>query len=372
MSTKIILYPDLSNSETEFIQSQVNLVLNPECIGSSPKDIFPPKSRKFLVPRIEYVQRFYQDFKIPKNENDRYIRNLRSMPKLERTIQALKWAKVDKSDLKAKPDLILMTPNEIANLYQILEWHEGMSMSEFLNLRKHSAVHGLFAKKYIQKTILSLKILGFQSASDNIRKLDFARYTPLLFHKMEYAMANVVLRSMVHQIPSFGELLEENHSMSAVNIARMVHLWKLLDKPELDAKSLKKLDSTEAIIQLNALILAFGMKEIDQVDSKIVWRYLLNSSFNFPLGLQIDYLTKIGFSLEEIQSIFMNETIVRLSSKNLPLTHENYVPLMSEKLSEIKDDYNNELSAVELMNILTSHDFGDISTKNNYKYIETQ
>ena len=152
----------------------------------------------------------------------------------------------------------------------------------------------------------------------------------------------------------------------------MVHLWKLLDKPELDAKSLKKLDSTEAIIQLNALILAFGMKEIDQVDSKIVWRYLLNSSFKFPLGLQIDYLTKIGFSLEEIQSIFMNETTVRLSSKNLPLTHENYVPLMSEKLSEIKDDYNNELYAVELMNILTSHDFGDISTKNNYRYIETQ
>ena len=160
--------------------------------------------------------------------------------------------------------------------------------------------------------------------------------------------------------------------MSAVNIARMVHLWNLLDKPELDAKSLKKLDSTEAIIQLNALILAFGMKEIDQVDSKIVWRYLLNSSFKFPLGLQIDYLTKIGFSLEEIQSIFMNETTVRLSSKNLPLTHENYVPLMSEKLSEIKDDYNNELSAVELMNILTSHDFGDINTKNNYKYIEAQ
>ena len=128
------------------------------------------------------------------------------MPKLERTIQALKWAKVDKRDLKAKPDLILMTPNEIANLYQILEWHEGMSMSEFLNLRKHSAVHGLFAKKYIQKTVLSLKILGLQSASDNIRKLDFARYTPLLFHKMESVMANVVLKSMVHHIPSFGKL----------------------------------------------------------------------------------------------------------------------------------------------------------------------
>ena len=194
------LYPDLSKSETDFVQSQVELVLNPKCLEKSesePLEIFPPKSRKFLVQRIETVQKFgYKDFKIPKNKNERFTRNLISIPKLERTLSALKWARVEKSDLDSRPDLILMTPCEIANLYQIAQLNEDSSVLQLIKENypeRGGIVHGLFAKKYIQKTVLSLKILGFQSASDKIRTLNFAAHSPLRFYKMESMMTSVIL-----------------------------------------------------------------------------------------------------------------------------------------------------------------------------------
>ena len=151
----------------------------------------------------------------------------------------------------------------------------------------------------------------------------------------------------------------------------MFYLWHLLDKPDLDSKSLKKLDSIEAIIQLNALCLAFGMEEMDKVDPKILWKYLLNSSLKFPLGLQINYLTRIGFSLEEIQSLLMCDKFVRLSSKNLPFTHEDYIPLMSAQLSEIVKNHDFELPAIDLMEMLTSHDY-ELNSKNDNEQIEIQ
>lgn len=212
MSSTFLFYPDLSTSETDFIQSHVDLVLNPECLEKSPTDIFPPQSRKFLVPRVEYVQKFYRDFKIPKNKNDKYLRNMNSMPKLERTLRALKWARVDKNELDSnredsKPELILLNPCEILNLHHIAELNTDMSISQVINdqVNTTGAVHGLFAKKHIQKTVMSLKILGFPSASEKIGKLNFAKHRELRFDKMENMMSRVVLEEMGHEIPGLGK-----------------------------------------------------------------------------------------------------------------------------------------------------------------------
>ena len=214
MSSTFLFYPDLSTSETDFIQSHVDLVLNPECLEKSPTDIFPPQSRKFLVPRVECVQKFYRDFKIPKNKNDKYLRNMNSMPKLERTLRALKWARVDKNELDSnredsKPELILLNPCEILNLHHIVELNTDMSISQVINdqVNTTGAVHGLFAKKHIQKTVMSLKILGFRSASEKISKLNFAKYRELRFDKMENMMSRVLFEEMGHEIPGLGKYL---------------------------------------------------------------------------------------------------------------------------------------------------------------------
>ena len=214
MSSTFLLYPDLSTSETDFIQSHVDLVLNPECLEKSPTDIFPPQSRKFLVPRVEYVQKFYRDFKIPKNKNDKFVRNMNSIPKLERTLRALKWARVDKNEIDSnredsKPELILMNPCDILHLHHITELNSDMSITQVIDdqVSTTGAVHGLFAKKHIQKTVMSLKILGFQTASEKISKLNFAKYSPLRFDKIENMMSRVVLEEMVHEIPGLGKYL---------------------------------------------------------------------------------------------------------------------------------------------------------------------
>ena len=86
----------------------------------------------------------------------------------------------------------------------MVELYEDMSMSKFFidRIKTHGAVHGLFAQKYIQKTIMSLKILGLKSASDEIRELNFAGYRVLTFYQMELMMSNVVLKSIMDEIPS--------------------------------------------------------------------------------------------------------------------------------------------------------------------------
>ena len=171
MSTSLLLYPDLTQSETDFVQSHVDLVLNPECMEKSPIDIFPPQSRKFLLPRVEYVQKVYRDFKIPKSENERFIRNMSSIPKLERTLRALKWAKVDKNELNSNPELILMSPCEILNLHNIAEMNTDMSISKVIEDRTNKAgvIHGIFATNYIRKTVMSLNVLGYKKESNKIR-----------------------------------------------------------------------------------------------------------------------------------------------------------------------------------------------------------
>ena len=175
------LYPDLSKFETEFIQNQIEHVLHPPSLESSKEnhEIFPPKSRKFLVEKIQPVQEAFKDFKIPKRENELYIRNIVSLPKLDRTISALKWAKMDRFQLEKDPRMILMPPSEIFKMAKITECDEELSAYECINYSSRESVHGLFAIKYIKSTCLSLKILGFPEASKKIAKINFAKYDSL-------------------------------------------------------------------------------------------------------------------------------------------------------------------------------------------------
>ena len=108
VSNTPFLYPDLSELETRFVQSQIELVLKPQCLHSKVETIFPPASRKFLYGSVKLVQESYEGFVIPKIQNARYTRNLNSLAKLERILSALKCVKVSQSDLLAKPDLILL------------------------------------------------------------------------------------------------------------------------------------------------------------------------------------------------------------------------------------------------------------------------
>ena len=161
------------------------------------------------------------------------------------------------------------------------------------------------------------------------------------------------------------EILEQQKIfISTINIARIFHIWRLLKCPNFDSKSLKKLDSTEVIIQLNALCVGLALK-ISEIDPEILWRYLHDVSLKFPVGLQIKYLSEIGFNQEEIRSLLLAPKPVRLSSKSLPITHKEYIPLMSNHLSKIKQTHP-DLTANDLMKILTKHDY-DLQSKNEYE-----
>ena len=120
-----LTYPDLSQAEVEFVERQIQIVTHPPCLNKTPPldhvAIFPPRSRKFLRPTEEFIQKHYSSFRIPKNQRERYFRNLynMSMPILERTIDAMKWANVTQEDLKYQPNYILSNAYEIARLGRI-------------------------------------------------------------------------------------------------------------------------------------------------------------------------------------------------------------------------------------------------------------
>ena len=120
-----LTYPDLSQAEVEFVERQIQIVTSPPCLSEKPPldhvTIFPPRSRKFLPPIEDFIQKHYGSFRIRRNSRDRYIRNLYnlSMPILERTLDAMKWANVTKEDLKNEPDLILSSAYEIARLGRV-------------------------------------------------------------------------------------------------------------------------------------------------------------------------------------------------------------------------------------------------------------
>ena len=96
--------------------------------------------------------------------------------------------------------------------------------------------------------------------------------------------------------------------------------------------------------------------QINEIKSEILWRTLHFASLKFPLGLQIKFLSEIGFNLEEIRDIMFPTKPVKLASKSLPYTSEDYVPKMREQL-EIFRQSNPGSKALELMSLLNSHQF---------------
>ena len=118
-----VTYPDVTKEESEFVKRQVELVLHPKCLQHDPpllhEQIFPPISRKHLPSVISKVRESYKNFKIPKGDNEKYVKNFRSLPKLERNLDALNWAQITKEIIYKKPDLILMPPCDIAQLYKL-------------------------------------------------------------------------------------------------------------------------------------------------------------------------------------------------------------------------------------------------------------
>ena len=68
------------------------------------------------------IQKKYRNYKIPKDKTNTFVRNLKSLPKLQRTLDALEWANVDVKELHVhtgKPDLILLQAYEIARFHRI-------------------------------------------------------------------------------------------------------------------------------------------------------------------------------------------------------------------------------------------------------------
>jgi len=348
------LYPDLSEIETKFVQHQTELVLKPKCLESKVEHIFPPNSRKFLYGSVKMVQEEYDGFVIPKNDNARFVRNLTSMPKLERVIDALQSAKVSQSDLLEKPDLILMNPHEIFHQGQVANAAK-VRIYDYYNFYNNQRMHGLFVSKYIRQVSGSLKALGFEEAADEIHEIDLARYSPLHFFKMERLLAKIMLKEYSKHVPDLKLAKLGNRTMNIVDLARILYLWKKLDLETFDVRTLTTLNSFEAVIQLNAIFQGLELQD-GQVSSEILWRTLHFASQKFPLGLQIRFLREIGFDLEDIRQILLPIKSIKLSSKGLPYTHEDYVPKMRDQLVKSRQSHPNA-NATELMHFLTSSQF---------------
>ena len=96
--------------------------------------------------------------------------------------------------------------------------------------------------------------------------------------------------------------------------------------------------------------------QISEIKSEILWRTLHFASLKFPLGLQMKFLSEIGFNLEEIKHILLPEKSVKLASKSLPYTSEDYVPKMREQLEIFRQSHSGS-NALELMSLLNSYKF---------------
>ena len=68
------------------------------------------------------------------------------------------------------------------------------------------------------------------------------------------------------------------------------------------------------------------------------------------------FLREIRFDLEEIRQILLPIKSLKLSSKGLPYTHEDYVPKMRDQLAKYRQSHPNA-NAIELMQFLTSTQF---------------
>lgn len=359
-------YPDLNQDESEFVKTQVQLSLK-DYSEKSTEEIFPPKSRKYLVPTVGLVQKFYPDFCIPKQGNERYMRNLPSMPKLERTLFALKWAKVSKEELIQNPDLILMQPSEIANLSKIAK-SANIKLSEVSSYTQSQNLNGLFVRNHIKSTLLTLKILDFVKVSKKIQEVDFASESPLRYSRLEYIMSKILMQAMCRSIPDLNQVVIDSQvfPQSTVDLARIFHLWFTLKQPKFNIKSLQKINAMEMMIQINVLNQALDVS-LDELDPECLWQYLQNASLKFPLSIQIAYLSQIGFTKEEIKNLILTPKPQRLSSKSLPFTSADYIPAMKHQL-EIIRQANPALKEDELMKSLTNHQFSkDTKLKNEIK-----
>jgi hypothetical protein len=151
----------------------------------------------------------------------------------------------------------------------------------------------------------------------------------------------------------------DQYQNDCLDIARCIFLWKELFKdesnpPMLDVRSLQSLSPIEAIITLNAFNEVF---EDFNDDPHVLWKMIHYPTAKLPLGTKIHLLTKIGFSLDEIRTM----TMARMSSKKLPYTSNDYVPIMKERLNILRTSADkNETNATELMQKLVSESVENI------------
>ena len=347
-SASTFLYPDMNQDEVNFVQSQVDCITQVPWSEKSSIELFPPNSRKFLTQRVDAVQRYYKHFLIPKNQNDKYLRNLNSLPKLERTLRAMKWANLKTSEVNANPDVIMMSPGEIAYFKRIASFIDEDENASILDAKHLTGknLHGIFALKYIKAMSQSLKVLSLSKSSYRIPRLDYAKFSPIRLSKMESLMVEVLLQEMSIEIPSLINVSKFN-DMSVLNVARIHYLWRMLKKPNFHPKSLTLLDSTEMAIQLNALCSCLDL-DLEKLDPNHLWQYLHIASQKIPISLLCHYFKVIGFTTEEIQTLVLSPKPVKFSSKSLPITGENYAENMKTKFEFLREK-DPQKPALEIM-----------------------
>jgi hypothetical protein len=214
-STLSYSFPDISPKEQDYVQQQVDIVLRPKCLKISEYDetkdtntediinenIFPSaKGYSSLYIGVKFIHKFYSTYRIPHHERHRYARNFNSIPSLERSCHALKWSGMKKIQLHVNPHFVLNTPDEILRMERIASLAE-VPICDVPELTKRSHLKGRFVSKFVQKTVESLEILGFSGEALAISDIDYARYSPMTFSRLQKLMTSSMMPMIRNQFP---------------------------------------------------------------------------------------------------------------------------------------------------------------------------
>ena len=95
--------------------------------------------------------------------------------------------------------------------------------------------------------------------------------------------------------------------------------------------------------------------DLNSANPQILWKMLIYSSPNYPIGTQIHLLQDIGLNLTEIQQYLFSDN-PKISNKSLPITRSDYIPEMREQLLKIRQNDPN-LGIMQQMKELLNYDF---------------
>ncbi len=348
-SSLVFSLPDLTESETEYIKEQSQMCQRPKCLVmddgslvdlSSPAAmdrVFPPKtSMQNLYDCAKFVQSEYHDFLIPRKRRNRFARNMRSIPMLERTCHTLKWCGVSSHDLKQKPSLAVKKPSEIlllkkqADILRVPMWQVSLQVLRNAPLRGDDVI------KYRDEAVHCLRTLGFEAEARLVGEVNLATRKALSYSDMCSLLRWPLIREWKLEDRLVGDILNFGNP---VDIARNAYIMPPGSQGYVYGRY--KACPIDALITIDSHLSQDVKEDQKEADDKEIARVMAQNASKLCIGLQSRMLESIGFTDVEVRSIMDDKRWSakrKFSADDIQYTDRRYCAVMKERLSILRKD----------------------------------